>query len=164
MWFQVVRWRLAIFNAVYGSVDPTKTEKKTVVLFNQCSCVWTGCECLGDNMKQWVNWGLIVSVTLCLVAASLLNWSAPGNIPGQTDKLNHVIGFTCLAVVTHLSASIRFSRMKILIYLLMVGVVIELLQSGIPGRRASFLDFAADIAGILLGLSLGMLIQRELRN
>ncbi|PIE90479.1 MAG: hypothetical protein CR997_05920 [Acidobacteria bacterium] len=80
------------------------------------------------------------------------------------DKVLHFLGFTVLTVMGFISLSFDwFSRLKRGHYLLHLpnvilwsgyGLGIEFLQSKLAYRQASMGDFAADMAGILLGTSI----------
>lgn len=77
-------------------------------------------------------------------------------VPLHWDKLRHAGAFFVLTFLTLWSLGYtRFShpqRVKrilwAVVYALFIGVLIEVLQIGIPGRTADLLDLAADVAGI----------------
>jgi len=71
-------------------------------------------------------------------------------IESMWDKANHFIAFFVLYFLfslayNHLSSFVR------LILLLAFGIQIEIVQSFIKGREASFLDIVADSVGIVVG-------------
>ena len=69
------------------------------------------------------------------------------------DKLKHVLAFGCLATVASLGwTATTTARCGIALSLLLYGAFIELVQSAIPSRTASWLDLLADGAGIAGGL------------
>lgn len=80
---------------------------------------------------------LTLSVPVGLVKAGLIN-----------DKLAHAITFFVLSFLYSHTVGIRFG-LRELILLAGLGLVIELIQYALPWRSFSWLDWLADIAGIL---------------
>lgn len=92
---------------------------------------------------------LIVSAMAILYLATT---SQPYPIPSApSDKLNHLIAFIQLTVVTRLAWP-ALSRIWIAIGVMGFGLAIELMQAQLPYRDFSVLDLAADGAGIGIGL------------
>ena len=84
----------------------------------------------------------------------LITWLAvlPSDtpLPGQTDKLGHMLAFLLLAFLADFSfPGRRFDAVKIA-PLLGYGLGLELLQSTLPHRIGSGADLLADAAGLLL--------------
>ncbi len=75
------------------------------------------------------------------------------------DKANHASAFGTLALLARLSWP-RRSWALVALVLLAYGGAIELIQSQIPEREASWLDLFADSVGISLGLLLYAFLQR----
>lgn len=97
--------------------------------------------------QVWATLGavlLVVTLVLALVPES-------GQLPiNYNDKFAHGLAF--LALMLWFSGVVEMRRLPMLaICLAAYGVLIELLQSFTVTRRPELLDFAADIAGILLG-------------
>ncbi len=92
-----------------------------------------------------------IALVLLLIVVSWLAWrTGPGpEISTGTDKFDHLAAFAALAV-----AAVLGWRRPIWTFLglLAYGVLIELVQSQIPGRTAEAADVAADALGIALGL------------
>jgi VanZ family protein len=86
---------------------------------------------------------------------TVISWLALRSGPGPeistgADKLDHVAAFFALAF----AAALGWGRLGATFFgLLAYGVLIELLQSRIPGRSAEAADVLADAIGIALGLS-----------
>lgn len=71
------------------------------------------------------------------------------------DKLNHFSAFAVLAFCAERGFRLRGWRLPgVPLALLAFGVLIELVQSQIPGRSAEVADVLADAAGIAAGLLL----------
>ncbi|WP_085760138.1 VanZ family protein [Oceanicoccus sagamiensis] len=86
-----------------------------------------------------------------LLAVSLLSVLPQEQVVISTgwDKANHALAFfVLLALLDHAYPTAHLWWKKLL-PLLAYGVVIELLQSQIPGRYASGLDVFGDIVGLL---------------
>jgi hypothetical protein len=91
---------------------------------------------------------LIAVLTLAPVSAA--------SVPGS-DKLHHVLGFAAL------SFPLPFARPKLALPIVLgvatYGGMIELIQPYV-GRQAEWGDFLADVAGAIMGASLGALCGR----
>lgn len=94
---------------------------------------------------------------VCMVA--LVWWGcltpSPPDIPQlfpQFDKLEHFTAYLALAAWFAAIHVTTRRRMLILVLLICMGGMIEILQ-GYTGRDAEWLDWLADIAGVLLGLA-----------
>lgn len=85
----------------------------------------------------------------------------PSNVPGEpSDKVLHMLAFGALTGLAGLGWP-RMSLLGIFVRLSLFGVLIEIVQM-IPalGRDAEWLDLAADMAAICLGL-VGVAIWRR---
>jgi VanZ family protein len=94
----------------------------------------------------------------------LLFWSAalvgfllaalpqPPQLPGVFDKVEHFLGFACLAMLGS-AAYPRLAALKLILGLSVFGALIEVVQM-FPSlhRRAEFLDWVADTAGAVAGV------------
>ena len=92
---------------------------------------------------------LFVSIAAILYLATTSN-SYP--IPAaHNDKINHLIAFLELTLVTRLA----WPRLSVLWYapaLLVFGLILEVVQANLPYRDFSLADLTADAVGIGLGL------------
>lgn len=79
---------------------------------------------------------------------------------GRHDKLFHLAAYLGLAVVAWPALRSQGSFRWGLLALGLFGVLLEALQSMVPGRQASLLDGAANVAGLLLGGATILGIQR----
>jgi VanZ family protein len=80
---------------------------------------------------------------------------SPPNIPQlfpHIDKFEHFFAYLVLAAWFAAIYPQRRQRITILILLIVMGGCIEILQH-YPGRDAEWLDWLADIVGVLLGLT-----------
>lgn len=93
--------------------------------------------------------GLVVSVLGILYLATT---SSPYPIPSTpSDKINHLLAFIHLAVVTRLAWP-HLSRISVAVGVMALGLLIELTQSQLPHREFSLLDLTANGAGTAIGL------------
>lgn len=74
------------------------------------------------------------------------------------DKLNHILAFFTLSLMARLLWT-RTNAAILLVLLMVFGGGIELLQLSMGfGRDADWMDFAADIVAIVLGILAGKLL------
>lgn len=96
-------------------------------------------------------WRLVLLLSVVIIGF-LATTSSDYPIPSApSDKVNHLIAFFELTIVTRLA----WPQLRILWYapaLLGFGLGIEAIQANLPYRDFSFADVAADGAGILIGL------------
>lgn len=76
------------------------------------------------------------------------------------DKANHFIAFITLYILLSLAYQSLNIKIKALI-LIGYGIFIEIVQYFIPGRDFSGLDVVADSIGIVIGVILFMLYQKQ---
>lgn len=92
---------------------------------------------------------------LVLSAAAIIylaTTSQPYPIPSAaSDKVNHLLAFFQLAVVTRLAWP-KLGKAWIVASLLAFGLSIELVQAQLPYRTFAITDILADVAGIAIGL------------
>src|SRR6266852_4876989 len=109
-------------------------------------------------------WGGCV---LVVIIGSLL----PGNsIPIQTlgrlhinDKVQHALAYAVLALLPVLHEQRRNSVALLLLVAVAMGILLELGQLYSPGRSFDTYDMLADVAGIMVGVAIGLLL-RSLRQ
>ena len=82
----------------------------------------------------------------CLLAFAPAN---AGLHPYANDKLLHAAGFFVMAILSHL-AHPKASPLSLIVALSLFGIGIEIVQGFLPYRDFSFLDWFADILGLLL--------------
>ncbi len=102
--------------------------------------------------------GLVLALLLATWLA--LTPSAP-SMPGQSDKLGHLLAFLALAFLADFSFPQRGFDAGKFLPLLGYGLVLELLQSTLPHRYASMADLLADAAGLALYALLLPLLRRQ---
>jgi VanZ family protein len=82
----------------------------------------------------------------------LATTSEPYPIPSApSDKLNHLLAFIQLAIVTRLAWP-ELSRIWIALGVMGFGLAIEVTQAQLPYRDFSLMDLAADGVGTAIGL------------
>lgn len=92
---------------------------------------------------------LVISATAILYLATT---SEPYPVPSSdNDKLNHLLAFLQLTIVTRLAWP-GLNRLWIACGLLAFGVSIEIVQAQLPYRTFAVADIVADAQGIAVGL------------
>ena len=104
-------------------------------------------------------WGMALAV----LVGSL--WpSMPSVAGGVSDKLLHFLAYVVLALVFAAAFS-RRHWLAIALGLAAFGALIELLQHWLPGRReAEWLDMAANLGGIVVGLAAALVVPHRWRQ
>jgi len=112
-----------------------------------------------DLIKEARTWQWLLAATMAaLLVISLLPPSVDLPSTGW-DKANHALAFAVLGVLGRQSWP---GRMPIVMPgLLAYGVLIEVLQSFVPGRDAEFADVVADAVGLALAAAAAMLVARR---
>jgi VanZ family protein len=112
-------------------------------------------------MRKYLDIPLTIAVTLTLSVAMLWPMDRPPPAPVGTDKLVHLIAFAALAFP--LARTGRIGLLPVFIGASAFGGAIELMQPSF-NRSADINDWIADIVGVLLGISCGLLYRRIRRR
>ena len=111
-------------------------------------------------MRKSLDIPLTLAVTLTLSVAML--WPVDQPItPDGTDKIVHLVAFAALAFP--LARTGRFGLLPVFVGASAFGGAIELIQPSF-NRSADVNDWVADIVGVILGISLGLLYRRLRRH
>ena len=89
---------------------------------------------------------------LTTLVFSLLPGSGVEGILGL-DKVMHFAAFFVLAASLGVGYQPRNPYISMVLMLIIFGVAIEFIQQFIPNRVFSLYDFAADLAGVVLGMA-----------
>ncbi len=101
-------------------------------------------------------------LTLWLVSVGAVTWGSlqPGvELPGQlwnADKVYHLFAYAWLALLPFAVFQVPRAALCAALAMFGLGVVLELLQSLIPGRFASGMDMLANALGVGLGIGLAL--------
>ncbi len=98
-----------------------------------------------------------LAVLIVIIGSLLPGGSAPLHalsLLHVSDKVQHFLAYAALACLPAWMAS-RPPALRLGCGLLALGILLELLQSLIPGRTCDFWDGLSDAGGILTGLLLG---------
>ena len=108
-------------------------------------------------MRKYLDIPLTLIVTTVLTVAMLWPLEAPPPAPEGSDKLVHLIAFAALDFP--LARTGRFGLLPVFIGASAFGGAIELIQPSF-NRSADVNDWVADVAGVALGIGLGLLYRR----
>ncbi len=81
---------------------------------------------------------------------------------GFNDKVNHVIAFFVLSIFALFAYPGVYLRSGL--WLMLYGILIEIVQIWIPGRNCSLPDLVADLCGILTGMVVVLLFRRTYKS
>ena len=112
-------------------------------------------------MRKYLDIPLTIAVTLALTVAMLWPMEAPPPAPEGSDKLVHFVAFAALAFP--LARTGRIGLLPVFVGASAFGGAIELMQPSFY-RSADINDWIADIVGVLLGISCGLLYRRIRRR
>lgn len=113
---------------------------------------WLADVAQGETWRQL--WRLLAVVTVAAVSWLAFTPNPPPAADLGWDKANHFTAFGTLAFLGMQCLRPRAGRAWwVLAALLVFGVLIELVQSQIPGRDADAQDVLADMMGAVMGLA-----------
>jgi len=96
-------------------------------------------------------WLALAFVSLAFMLIISVNARMMYAIDDVTDDwVVHILGFMVITIAFCGPLQRRY-RTKVFVAFLACGVLIELIQLGIPGRTASLIDMSANLAGLALG-------------
>ena len=108
-------------------------------------------------MRKYLDIFLTLIMKTALTVAMLWPIHQPPPAPDGSDKVVHLIAFAALAFP--LAHTGRFGLIPIFVATIAYGGIIEVLQPSF-GRSADMQDWIADIAGVALGMMLGLFYRR----
>ena len=112
-------------------------------------------------MRKYLDIILTAIVMITLTIAMLWPLDQPLPTPDGTDKVMHCIAFAALAFP--LARTGRFGLLPVLISAIVYGGAIELMQPRF-NRGTDINDWLADIVGVTLGITCGLLNRHVRRH
>lgn len=112
-------------------------------------------------MRKNLDIPLTLVVTAILTVAMLWPLDTPPPAPDGSDKIIHIIAFAALSFP--LSRTGRLGLLPVFVGASVFGGAIELIQPNF-NRGADINDWVADIVGIILGVTCGLLYRRLRRH
>jgi VanZ family protein len=108
------------------------------------------------------HWRRLLMVLLIGIAWLAFSPDPPPSAGTGWDKLNHVLAFAAVAACGWFAwGRTRHRTAGVVLGALVYGVLIELVQTQIPGRSGEWPDLLADAIGIGLGLALAATLSRR---
>lgn len=110
--------------------------------------------------RGW-RWLLPIAIASGIFAAT--SWPTPPHMPGGSDKVVHFSAYALLGASVAWAAGVRtgVGVVRWIIVVSALGAADEWHQQFIPGRRMDALDWMADTAGAVCGLSLVTALSRR---
>lgn len=115
------------------------------------------------DAARWRPWGLLLGAMVAVVIA-MVTLSPPAGAPPLApglDKVFHAAGFAALVFPMILTDTRRW--LWVVPLAIAYGGAIELMQPSV-GRSAEWLDWGADISGVLAGAALGEMLHDRFRR
>ncbi len=111
------------------------------------------------------SWYRVVPLVLATITITFMLLTPGGTVPSgppHTDKVTHAAMF---AVLAYCSRYARLSPIVTVAWLVVYGIVTEILQATVAVRRSgSFWDWCADLVGVAIGLAIAACIDRRVRS
>ena len=112
------------------------------------------------GIKFFYYFSLTALLILYLFPGSLIGYLLYGDFGKQPDlipnpigtSINHALAFFYLSILALISYMRKNSFKKIVIFLIVLSIVLELFHSVIPNRSFQFLDIFANLFGTLIGI------------
>ncbi len=106
-----------------------------------------------DSRRRTAAIFLTIGLSITIAALTLIPLNVPKSVPG-TDKLHHLLAFAALTLPC--AALYPKALLKVVLAAAIYGAAIEVIQPYF-GRSGELADFIADLLGIGLGATLGLL-------
>jgi len=113
---------------------------------------------LGQS-KHWQALFAIIALTVMFLSTTERDYAVGA---ASNDKINHAIAFLALALTACIGWPKRVRSAVILV--MGYGLLIEVIQSFLPYRQFSLLDWVADIVGAVLGMLVAAALMRNRRS
>lgn len=115
--------------------------------------------------RVFLNRASVVAVVCAYMSVAVLSLLPGSYVPAfeaEYDKVEHMLAYAFLALITVVATQRRFSWLAVCLSIVMFGGVLELGQFFVPGREVALGDFAANIFGAVIGASLSWRFSDEL--
>ena len=106
-------------------------------------------------MKKLIFLIVVISVFASIMLLLSINPVEPGSAQGTiNDKLQHfgaflILSFFLMLLFSHKAIDFKYPYLLAIVLAIAYGILIEIIQYGIPYRSFSFLDMLADTIGSL---------------
>ena len=108
---------------------------------------------LRANHRRAITIWLTIGLTLCIAALTLIPLDVPTGVPGS-DKTHHVLAFAALTF----PCAVLYPKglLRVVFAAALFGIAIEIIQPYV-GRHGETADVVADLVGVGIGATLGLL-------
>lgn len=92
---------------------------------------------------------ILIAYILLVILLSLAPEAGRAAEPYR-DKIAHMAAYFVMGVLGYVSVNTISRKIYLFVFIIMLGGVLELVQSLVPGRSVSLIDAAANMAGAVL--------------
>ena len=90
-----------------------------------------------------------ITYVVFVIAASLIPEAGMG-VTVYKDKIAHLMAYFAMGALAWISVATMRRKLYLLLFSVVLGVVLELVQEYVPGRSMDAADAAANTAGVVL--------------
>ena|SRR5690606_24536242 len=108
---------------------------------------------------------LKITLTLIIIGILYLSLTPTETLTVGNDKISHFIAYSCLML--NIGILVYPNKKKIfvgVVFAILLGILIEVLQHFIPGRFMTLGDVIANTIGVILGTILTLLFGKTFRK
>ena len=102
---------------------------------------------------------IFIAYTLFIIVLSLLPLPSTGSSLYK-DKIVHFLMYGIMGLLVYVSVPSESKRKYLLVFIVLLGAALELIQMHIPGRSASFIDIFANTGGVVCAILLYWIYSR----
>lgn len=102
---------------------------------------------------------IFIAYVLFVIVLSLIPLPSTGTAM-YTDKIIHFLMYGIMGFLAYISVPSKSGRKYLLVFIVLLGAALELIQIFIPGRSASYIDLAANTAGVVFAIFLFWIYSR----
>jgi VanZ family protein len=119
---------------------------------------------MGRTYWPWaISWVWTISICTVCYFSLLPELELPIDF-WNADKVYHMIAYAWLALLPMLRFRTRWGAVLAACSMVILGIILEIAQTHIPGRTFSFLDMTANGLGVLAGVVFGGWVRPKFRS
>lgn len=102
---------------------------------------------------------IFIAYVLFVIVLSLVPLPSTGTAVYQ-DKIAHFLMYGIMGFLAYISVPSEGRRKYLLVFIVLLGAALELIQVYIPGRSASYIDLVANTGGVVFVIFLSWIYSR----